>query len=102
MKFKILGKSWKLRVLKKKEYAKKHGGDSVAITHRHKRYIDVSPSGIDKETIIHELVHAWLSELCTHSADLDEQCSEEIYSELMAKFGYQLLAQADDLYWRLR
>jgi hypothetical protein len=102
IKFSILGKPWKLRTLGKKEYSKKHGGDSIAITHVHKRYIDLSPKGTDRATIIHECVHAWLSEICTHSADLDEQCSEEIFAELMAKFGYQILAQAEDLFWRLK
>lgn len=95
--FEILGKPWELRLLKKKKYLKSNGSDSVAITDVNKRRIDIGPNGRDKETIIHELVHAYLGEMCTHSADLDSDSSEEIFCELMAKRGDELLRLADSL-----
>lgn len=93
--FKILGKDWTLRVLKKKKYRKRNGADSVAITYVHKRRVDIGPDGHDLETITHELLHAYLAELCTHSADLDCDSLEEIMAELMAKRGRELLDLAD-------
>ncbi len=97
IKFKILGKPWQLRLLTKELYKKKRGWDSVAITLMHKSKIDLSPRGLDKETLIHELVHAYMYELCMHSADLDVDAKEEIFAELMAKRGYELLTLADRL-----
>lgn len=101
VKFRVIGKSWVLKVLDKKKYRKKNGRDSVAITKLHKRQIELSPDGIDLETVIHELVHAFLYELCVHSATLDEDNKEEIYAELMAKRGKELLGLADKLWLRL-
>lgn len=89
--FKILDKDWRLIVLKKTRYKKKHGEDSIAITDVHKRTISAGPSGKDYETIVHELVHAYLSELCTHSAEIDADALEEIFAEVMAKHGEALL-----------
>lgn len=96
--FEILGKKWLLRVLKKRKYKNKNGTDSIAITHINKRRIDLGPAGMDLETIIHELVHAYLTELCTKSSDLDDQQLEEIFAELMAKRGREMLDLADSLY----
>lgn len=97
-KFKIMGKTWTMRLLKRKSYVKKNGTGSVGITHLHKRRIDLRPKGMDLETIVHELVHAYLSEMCTGSSDLDASQLEEIFSELMAKRGRELLDLADKLY----
>ncbi len=95
--FNILGKTWKLRVLKRKKYHKTNGTDSVAITYVNKRRIDIGPGGVDLETVVHELVHAYLAEMCTHSADLDNENLEEIFAELMAKRGQELLDLAKNL-----
>jgi hypothetical protein len=100
--FLILGKAWELRVMKRRKYMRKNGRDSLAITTFHKRRIDLSPFGQDEETIVHELVHAYLYELCQpppHSVTIDEL--EETYCELMAKFGGQLLALGSDLFERI-
>ncbi len=96
--FTILGKSWKARLLTKSYYKKKHGNDSVAISLLHKRKIDFSPKGFDLETVVHELTHAYLYELCTHSADISTEAIHEVFAELMAKRGYELLRTADSLY----
>ncbi len=98
IKFQILGKPWLLRVLKKRKYNKKNGADSVAITYINKRRIDLGPGGMDLETVIHELVHAYLAELCTKSTELDDEQLEEIFAELMAKRGREMLDLADSLF----
>lgn len=98
LKFEVLGKKWTLKVLKPKKYVKKHGYDSVAITLGWKRKIFIRGKGIDKETLVHELVHAFLHELCfksTNSISADDL--EEIFAELMAKYGRELLDLADSL-----
>lgn len=97
-KFEVLGKTWVLRLMKRKKYARKNGTDSLAITYRQKRRIDLSPFGRDLETITHELTHAYLQELCLGSADPDAEALEEIFCEMMAKHGSKLLEQASDLH----
>ena len=98
IRFEVLSKVWTLRVLKRKKYTRKNGNDSVAITHLNKRRIDLGPGGDDLETIIHELVHAYLTELCTKSALLDDVQLEEIFAELMSKRGREMLDLADKLF----
>lgn len=96
--FEILGKKWTLRTLKRRKYMSKNGADSVAITECYKRRIDLSPFGQDLETIIHELVHAYLWELCSGTAELTTDAQEEIFCELMAKRGQELLTLAGELF----
>lgn len=103
IRFKIMGKSWLLRSLSHKQYhSKKYRRGSVAITRLHKRRIDLSPQGRDKETIVHELVHAYMTELCIHSMTPSPDDVEEFFCELMAKYGRKLLALADSLHLKLR
>lgn len=98
IKFEILSKQWTLRVLKKKRYKRTNGIHSVAVTDTTKRRIDIGPSGMDLETVTHELVHAYLTEICTKSADLENDQMEEICAELFSKRGRELLDIADRLY----
>lgn len=100
--FKIMGKDWVLRLLKRKEYDKRHGRGSVGITHMHKRRIDLQPQGMDLETIIHELTHAYMVEICTGSVDLDDEQIEEVFAELFAKRGREMLDLADKLHNTVR
>lgn len=96
--FKILGKCWTIRALKKSKYNKKNGKDSVAVTKMHKRCIDLGPKGCDLESIVHELVHAYLYEMCLHSTnELTIPDLEEVFAELMAKRGYEILHLAESL-----
>lgn len=98
LKFRVIGKPWTIRRLNKRDYYRKKSREgSVAVTYYHKRRIDLSPHGSDLESIVHELVHAYLYELCTYSADLTVDAQNEIFCELMAKRGYELLALAESL-----
>lgn len=92
-----------MRVLDDEQYNKKKmRAGSVAITYVHKRRIDLSPEGIDKESIIHELVHSYLSEICIYSADLTVDNLEEVFCELMAKRGQEILDLAETLVSRIK
>lgn len=95
--FDILGKAWTIRLLKRKKYVRKNGKESIAVTYRAKRRIDLSPRGRDYETIVHELVHGYMTELCLDSAELSAHDIEEIFCELMAKHGLILLSTAENL-----
>jgi hypothetical protein len=95
--FKVLKKDWCLRVYNARQYSRRFGSDSIAITYTHDRVVNISPFGRDFETIAHELVHAYMYDLCTASADLDVNALEEIFAELLSKRGYELLRLAKKL-----
>jgi hypothetical protein len=98
LEFSVLGKPWKLRVLTEK-YFKKKNDDCAGVTKVHKRRIELRPKFLDLETIVHELVHAYLYEMCIHSTnEMTVADFEEVYAELMAKRGRELLELADSLY----
>jgi len=98
IKFEILGKKWSLKVFSPQKYTKKHGYDSLAVTIMWKRKIAVHGEGVDKETIIHELVHAYMHEFCLKSTnDISAEDLEEIFCEMMAKWGREILDMADSL-----
>lgn len=88
----------------KRTYRKRNGKDSIAICLLHKRRIEVSMVKDDAqrlETVVHELYHAYVYEMCTHSANLDHDAREEVGAEIMSKRGYELLQLGDVLNDRL-
>lgn len=92
VKFKVIGKSWTLRVLDSAHYDKKKARKgSVAITYSHKRRIDLSPDGMDVETITHEIYHSYCHELCISSSRLDVDAMEEFCAELISKRGQEII-----------
>jgi hypothetical protein len=99
VKFNILNKEWKLKLLKNKKHKKKNGDDNVAITKYWKREISISIGGADLETIVHELVHAYRAEMCTGSmTEMSADDMEENCCEVFAKRGRELLDLADILF----
>ncbi len=102
LKFKVLGRIWYMRILTKKVYKRKHGKDSLAVTKCWKREVDLSPRGLDLETIVHELVHCFLYEMCCKGSIESEGGLEEFYSELLARRGYELLNLAKKLRQEVR
>lgn len=99
LKFKVLGKPWSLRAyFTNKAYKDKNGKDSVAVTRTHKRRVDLSPRGSDLETIVHELAHVYIYEMCLGSATLSVDSLEEVFCELIAKRGEELLQLASKIH----
>jgi len=96
--FEILGKVWNLRILPPKKYKKKHGDDSEGVCRAWKKSIDIHAKCLTKETLLHELTHAYLSEMCITSAtEFTKNDLEEIYCELLSRWGRELLDLADSL-----
>lgn len=96
-KFTILGHPWVVYYCTERYYKRKNGKDSVGITHLDSREIYVRAKHLSRETVVHELTHAYFAELCTHSADITSDALEEIFCDLMAKYGSRLLRQADKI-----
>jgi hypothetical protein len=72
----------------------KDSGEAAAITNIVTRYIYFQPGYTDLPTIIHELVHAYYSTLCLHSASIEADQMEEIFCEMFAHNGKEILKQA--------
>lgn len=103
VKFNILGREWTAAVLPDKAYQKKHRqSDSWGITDGDKREIDILPKGLVRVTMIHELVHAYMFEMAMSSVDFDNDNLEEVFAELMAHRGEEILTLADTLLKRLK
>lgn len=90
LKFKILGRTWTLKIYTKRKYQKKCGVDSVACCKGWKRTLCLSPAGFRIETIYHEIFHAYLHE-ATGGLILDVDTLEEVMCEVMAKRGAEFL-----------
>lgn len=100
--FTILGKPWKIRVLTARSYVKTHGKGSLACTETLKREIDLHPDGMDRETVVHEIGHAYIAELGTSSAVMISiEALEEVFCEILAKFGFEILATSSEIYHKL-
>jgi hypothetical protein len=93
MKVFVLGKKWTVKVLGPVAYERRLGGGSHGISFMEDREIFVRRSPVMKETLIHELVHAYANELSLVelNLDLDDQI-EEFFCELFAKYGEEILS----------
>lgn len=95
---KIMSKKWTIKFLSKDKYKRRNGKDSLGITYSDKRKIEFSPEGTNKETIAHELVHAYLAEIGTHCLNLDEDSMEEMCAELFSKRGHEILKLSSTIF----
>jgi len=101
--FKILNKKWTIRVLANDQYELTNGEGSVGTTDPNHALIDLSESGVTEETITHELVHAYMHELCLGSInDISKEDFEEIFAEFMSKRGKELLLLSKRIYNKLK
>lgn len=102
IKFRIMGKIWVIRIMPNRKFIRKHGDDCLAITIFHKNRIDIARCARSKDTVVHELVHAYLDEMCVTSTSMSKDDMEEVFAELMAKRGAELLALAKDLTQKMK
>lgn len=77
---------WKLKVLSNEDYAREHGGSTIAMTMRDYNLIHFVEDYVDMATIRHELFHAYMNQSCVYSANLSMQAMEEVCAEIMAKY----------------
>lgn len=102
---KILGHSWIVYFLPAREFRRKYGGNCLGIVECDDREIYILAKNYKAETLIHELHHAYVGELCVDVAYLSGDQMEEVCSDLMARYGSRLLKQAEEIitkYQRLR
>jgi hypothetical protein len=98
MKFKVINKRWTAKFMSRKRFEKKYPG-CRAITIIHRKQVVFCIGDCVKEDIAHELVHAYMDELCVGDpVDLKRSQIEEHFAELISKHGEMLIAQAREIY----
>lgn len=90
----IKGLTWKLSVQRDEEYIKHHGGDSEGITVGSQRHIYIKESALYLEVVLHELGHAYFQSCLTYTANLNEEDIEEVFCEIIANHGSQMVTDA--------
>lgn len=101
--FKVLGNQWKAVLVSAKEYSAATGEtESAACTFAGNKGIAFNVDETTKATVIHELVHAYVEEICANHSDISKNSFEEIMCELFAKYGAVILDQSAILAKRFR
>ncbi len=93
IKFKVVDQTWKAYVRSERAHYKQFG-DCHGIAFPEDRKIHIRRSSANLATIIHEIVHAYQSELSFWELQLDEDQVEEWFCELFAKYGETILKDA--------
>ena len=94
----MIGKPWTVRFYPKKKFAQKYPG-TLGVCLGWKRQIRLPLRGLKEETVAHELTHAMLHEMCVTSTDsLRREELEEVFCEMWAKFGVDMLMLADQIW----
>lgn len=94
MVIKILNKKWKIKVLSHKKYCSTIGSDSAGECHIDIKTIFIHKKNLDITTIVHEMVHAYCSELGIVEMQLDDDQLEEAYAELLARHHEEIIADS--------
>lgn len=83
----------------KRSYKKEAPKESVAYTEWSKRQIVLCVDDVSKETIRHELCHAYIKSGFTDQIpDLSQEQLEEMFCEVLANFGPIIIKQSNDIH----
>ena len=91
MKLKISDVTWKIRLLTVDKYIAEYGDDSRAITDVHAHTVDFRRDIVTLELVRHELVHCYFALAMVTSSQLTMDQTEEVFAELMSKYGEQYI-----------
>ncbi len=94
LKLAICGKEWTVHVLSKSYFTRTHGKKTAAISLCDEKKIHLRSGEILKETVIHEIFHAYLWEHGSSSMNLTAAQTEELCAEMFSKHAEIILATA--------
>lgn len=98
----ILGRPWKITSLSQEAFIKRFKDEYAGITVPLTREVIINQEDCTLGTVVHEMTHAYIASLCTHSANLTGDQQEEVYCELMALHGTSILSVSKKIYKLLR
>jgi hypothetical protein len=93
----IMGDEWTVELLDESAFDKKMD-DAEGYTVAADRKITLNNFYLSKKLVIHELTHAYKSYQYTDAAHLEFDQLEEIYCELFAHRGKEILQKANKIY----
>lgn len=93
MKVTVVNKKWSI-IVRTDRWHNKHFPKTHAVAILEDRKIYVRRSSLNVVTIIHELIHAYESELSFYELELDENQVSEWFAELFAKYGERIIEDA--------
>lgn len=99
---KILTRTWSVYFMTKKQYHKKYGPGTLAMTETDDREIYFRRDKFASETIRHELFHAYLQEYSTHTLDLTCDQMEELCCDVASKHAEDLISKSKELIHALK
>jgi hypothetical protein len=93
----ILGHSWTVYYCTEGFFKKKYGKECLGVTETDDKQIYLRVKKLKSEVVIHELVHAYMEELCTTPAGLAPEQVEEVAADLFGKYGAKILRQSQQI-----
>jgi hypothetical protein len=93
---KVLGHTWIIYFLPSRQFKKNFGADCLGVTLTEERQIHLRAKSLKLETVVHELVHAYVTELCLDVTGLQAGQMEEAMCDLFARYGARLLKQSEE------
>lgn len=97
LKLDVKGHEWTVAILPKWRFERRFGASNLAFCDTEKRTLFFSKPSLTEEVLLHEMVHAYLSESCVDSAELTQKQTEEVAADLFSKYGARMIAQAREL-----
>lgn len=91
----IVGHPWNVEYMKPRQYIRKWGSDSKAVTDTDEKCLYFVQDFTDLETIRHELTHAYANQLSIDELQLDEDQIEEFFCEMVGKYALTIAMQAE-------
>ena len=101
IKFNIHGIPWRIEVLEDDEYVKRFEQLDAGVTLPGLRRIYISESELDLETIRHEIAHAFYHMAGVQSANIQPHDIEEIFADIIAIHGPNILKLSRNLFKEL-
>lgn len=102
LKLKIFDSEWKIYLFSEEKYVTEWSDADAAHTIPSTHEIYFNEEELDRETVIHELTHAFYAELCTSSASLTGDQVEEVMCDLVGKHGDKILRLGRKLFKELK
>jgi hypothetical protein len=98
----VLGQKWQIYLVDEDDYIRRFGDTDAAHANPSEQTIYFNEGELSRDTVVHELCHAFYSELCVGSASVTPEQVEEIFCDMFGKHGDRILRLGRRLYKEFR
>lgn len=89
---------WKIEFFEEDAFVRRFGEGIAGLCNTAQRKIYFHDGEFTKPVIIHELAHAYYSYLCLESTTLTNSQLEEVWCDLIARFGPTIIRQSNQIF----